>query len=279
MKTRTALVISHWTFVIPLLIFTLRAPAANPTLTSAKVTLIVRDVKTLDPGKSARAAELRETVRGSQAVRTGIESRTELLFNDNTITRLGANTHFSFSEGTRAMSLESGAMLLQVPKGIGGATIETPAVTAGITGTTIMLEQTRRWTKLIVLEGTCTLIAKNGKNPRRVIARAGQEIIFLNANAPAIPAPVWINLRLLEATSLLLNGKWGVRLDNRPILAAANSQKPGEFVPLNDNSTSDGGVGGYVTTTTGKLPQNPGQPQTIATPPPQPTPPPRNTIR
>ncbi|HWB59899.1 MAG TPA: FecR family protein [Chthoniobacteraceae bacterium] len=260
-------------FLVLLLATASLARAANPTLTSAQVTLIIKDVKTIDPGKAGRDAVLKETVQGDQNVRTGIESRTELLFNDRTITRLGANTRFSFSEGTRNMSLDSGVMLLQVPKGIGGAKIETSAVTAGITGTTIMLEQSKKFTKLIVLEGDCWLIGKlaNGKFTRRIVAHAGQEIIF-PVGGPNMPPPVFINLKLLEATSLLLNGRWGVRLDMRPILLAANGQG-NNFVPLNGNNIP----GGLVTDTTGKLP--PTQSIPIATPPPQPTPPPRNPIR
>ena len=46
-------------------------------------------------------------------IRTGRESRAELTFTNATITRLGANTIFSFSEGARAFDLASGAILLE----------------------------------------------------------------------------------------------------------------------------------------------------------------------
>ena len=48
-------------------------------------------------------------------VRTGVESRAELTFTDLTITRLGANTIFSFKRGARELDLTSGAILLEVP--------------------------------------------------------------------------------------------------------------------------------------------------------------------
>ncbi|MDQ3626248.1 MAG: FecR family protein [Verrucomicrobiota bacterium] len=79
-------------------------------------------------------------MREGTAVRTGVESRTELTFADQTLARLGANTIFSFDEGTRSMDLGGGAMLLRVPKDAGGAKITTAAVTAAITGTTVLLE-------------------------------------------------------------------------------------------------------------------------------------------
>jgi len=222
----------------------LPALAYAVTLNEAQITAIVKDVKTIDPGKGSRPAELKETLAGEQSVRTGIESRSELLFNDHTITRLGANTHFSFTEGTRNMSLDSGVMLLQVPKGIGGAKIQTAAVTAAVTGTTIMIEAGKDYTKLIVLEGKCCLWPKNkkvdpnsiqskfSKMKHEVCALAGQEIILRNGSTD-VPDPVYVNLKTLESTSLLLNGQWGAQINTTPIVAAADGQGPDDYNPTN----------------------------------------------
>jgi len=116
------------------------APAA--VLKQAELTAVVNDVKLVEPGKGERAAGVRDVVAGTSSVKTGIKSRAELLFQDKTLTRLGANTLFSFDEGTRELELERGTVLLQIPKGICGAKIRTAAVTAAVTGTTIMLEYT-----------------------------------------------------------------------------------------------------------------------------------------
>ena len=70
-------------------------------------------------------ASVSDMVRGDTAVRTGAESRAELTFGDLTIARLGANTIFSFNEDTRTVDLAGGAILLRVPKGSGGAKIQT----------------------------------------------------------------------------------------------------------------------------------------------------------
>src|ERR1700757_3170262 len=91
----------------------------------ARVTQIVNDVKVL-PGQAApRPAVVSELVRTGAAVRTGTQSRSELTFPDLTITRLGADTIFSFNQGTRELNLADGAILFHVPKGQGGATIKT----------------------------------------------------------------------------------------------------------------------------------------------------------
>ena len=113
-------------------------PAAQ--LKEAQVTQVVKDVKLLPTGAAARPATVNDEVRDGIAVRTGVDSRSELKFTDQTLARLGANTLFSFSEGTRNLNLQDGAMLLRVPKGAGGAKINSSAVTAAITGTTVMLE-------------------------------------------------------------------------------------------------------------------------------------------
>src|ERR1700677_1590464 len=233
---------------------------AAETLTQAQITQIVKDVKTIDPGKEARPAVMKETLQGEQAVRTGIESRAELFFNDKTITRLGANTHFSFTEGTRNMSLQSGVMLLQVPKGIGGAKIETAAVTAAVTGTTIMVEAGKDYTKLIVLEGECCMWPKNDKKDNKFFkfkhktcAEAGQEIILRNG-PKTIPDPGYVDLRLLEGSSLLITGNWGSPLNPGPINAAAAGQTPQDYIPTN---LAIIGAGTDVTVIQGQLPNPP----------------------
>jgi len=110
-------------------------------LKEASVTRIVNDVRIMEvPSNAQKPATLNQTVRDQQAVVTGLQSRAELLFTDKTLTRIGANSVFTFKEGTRDMDLKRGTMLLQVPKGAGGAQIKTAAVTAAITGTTLLVE-------------------------------------------------------------------------------------------------------------------------------------------
>jgi ferric-dicitrate binding protein FerR (iron transport regulator) len=60
-----------------------------------------------------------DEVRDGTAVSTGVELRAELTFTDATLVRLGANTIFSFNEGTRNLELGGGAMLLRVSKDAG----------------------------------------------------------------------------------------------------------------------------------------------------------------
>ncbi len=87
-------------------------------------------------GAAARPAVVNETVRQGNAVQTGTQSRSELTFKDQTITRLGEKTIYNIGGG-RTIELGSGQFLLYVPKNKGGAQVKMGPVTAAITGTTV----------------------------------------------------------------------------------------------------------------------------------------------
>jgi len=103
-------------------------------LKEAKVTQVIQDVRVLPSGASARPAAVNDDVRQGTAVQTGVQSRSELTFKDQTITRLGENTIFSVGEGSRTIDLGSGQFLLYAPKKAGGAKVKMGSVTAAITG-------------------------------------------------------------------------------------------------------------------------------------------------
>ena len=84
-------------FFIPAAILAAFACANAAELKEARVTQIVRDVKLLPNAAPARPAVVNDPVRDGTAVRTGVESRTELMFSDATLARLGANTRTHYS--------------------------------------------------------------------------------------------------------------------------------------------------------------------------------------
>ena len=103
-------------------------------LKEAKVTQVIQDVRVLPSNASPRPAAVNDDVRHGTAVQTGVQSRSELTFKDQTITRLGEKTIFSVGEGARTIDLGSGQFLLYAPKKGGGVKIKAGAVTAAITG-------------------------------------------------------------------------------------------------------------------------------------------------
>jgi hypothetical protein len=103
-------------------------------LKQAKVTQVIQDVRVVPSNASPRPASVNEDVHQGTAVQTGSQSRSELTFKDQTITRLGEKTIFSVGQGSRTIDLGSGQFLLYAPKKAGGAKVKMGPVTAAITG-------------------------------------------------------------------------------------------------------------------------------------------------
>ncbi len=200
------------------LILAVTTASANPILTSAKVTQVQNDVRLkegaatpgsggeLDPAPSRglaaseHNAKVGDVVQGTRTLSTGKKSRAELLFNDNTVARLGANSVFSFKPGSRDIDLKSGFLLLHTPKGQGGAKITTPSAAASVLGTTVMLAALPGGgMKLVVLEGTAS-IKYNGITQN---VGAGQ-LVFLTQENGMSP-PINVDLKQLVASSGLFN--------------------------------------------------------------------------
>jgi len=167
--------------------------ASDTSPKEARVTRVIRDVKLLPSEAKPRPAALNDMVSEGTGVRTGSNSRSELTFVDLTITRLGANTVFSFDKGGRNVDLSGGSVLLRVPKDSGGARMSTPAVSVAITGTTVTLEATRAGrNRLTVLEGGARLFLKKNVN-ESVYVRGGQ-MEDVPPGATKLPPPVNVNL-------------------------------------------------------------------------------------
>jgi len=120
----------------------------------ARVTQVVQDVHLLAGQSAARAAAVNDTVNEGTAVRTGSESRAELTFLDSTLTRLGANTVFSFGAGARTYDLGSGAILMSAPPQAGTIKINTAVATCAVSGFTAVMERhSNNWNKFGLLHG------------------------------------------------------------------------------------------------------------------------------
>ena len=125
-------------YILTIAAFALASGLSNKVsaddLQQAKVTQVIQDVRVLPSNASPRPAAVNDDVRHGTAVQTGVQSRSELTFKDQTITRLGEKTIFSVGEGSRAVDLGSGQFLLYAPKKAGGAKVKAGPVTAAITG-------------------------------------------------------------------------------------------------------------------------------------------------
>jgi hypothetical protein len=195
----------------------------------ARVTKVVRDVKLLPQGATAEAAELNDRVDPDTGVRTGDRSRSELTFADLTIERLGSNTLFHFNKGGRVVQLESGSMLLRIPKNSGGAQLQTRAVTVGVSGTTLILETTSAGrNKLILLEGYARLALR--KYPRQSVNLRGGQMLDVPAGATKLPSPVNIDVNeVMQNHPLITDFR---PLPSRDLIYADNPDRPVQGQPV-----------------------------------------------
>ena len=197
--------------------------ATAETPKEARVTQIIREVKLLPSNADERDAMVEDKVAEDTGVRTGVDSRSELTFADLTITRLGANTIFSFNKAGRTVNLEGGSVLLRVPKDSGGATIRNNVVTVAITGTTVILETTPDGgSRLITLEGTSRLsFTKHLRQSRRV---AAGQMLDVPAGATVLPMPSDVDLAELMRTHPLIVGFQP--LPSLPLIMAVVNNRP-----------------------------------------------------
>ena len=130
---------SRFILTIAALAFALASGLSNKVsadeLKEAKVTQVIQDVRVLPSNALPRPAAVNDNVHQGSAVQTGVQSRSELTFKDQTITRLGEKTIFSVGEGPRTMILPQRSIFaVYALKKAGGAKVKAGAVTAAITG-------------------------------------------------------------------------------------------------------------------------------------------------
>ena len=187
-----------------ILVFVFLFENRGAAIDHSTITEVVNDVSVLDPrNKNADAATTDEVFHVPDIMRTGADSRSEMVAEDQTITRVGANTLFSFEPKERVINLKEGSILFQSPRGEGGGTIRTASATASVLGTTIIVVATADGGfKLLVLEGTGQVRMPNGK---RIVVHGGQLVVV--PPGAAAPGPVVDFLLSQEVnTSLLVRG-------------------------------------------------------------------------
>src|SRR5260370_7710266 len=100
-------------------------------LNQARVTAIIHRVDLLPTSAAQHPAALRDEVPEGTVVRTGRDSRVELTFDNQVVTRLNANALFNF-KGRSDCDLIQGAVLIQAPKGINPVRIHPAGVPLAI---------------------------------------------------------------------------------------------------------------------------------------------------
>ena len=169
----------------------------------AKFTQVVNSVEVIAPDKVRHAAEVNDLFQIPDVLRTGPESRAELIASDNTITRVGANTVFSFDPSSRTIDLQQGSLLFHSPHGKGGGSIHTGSATASVLGSTLIVSTTPNGGfKVISLEDGTDIKLSNGRHQH---LEPGQ-LTFILPGSDRLAPIVLFRLEDLMRQSLLVGG-------------------------------------------------------------------------
>lgn len=193
-------------------------PLWGAALTESIFSQVVKDVKVVSRATETTAtAKVSDVFKSPDLIRTGADSLAELIASDKTVTRVGANTVFSFERAGRAINLEQGSVLFHSPKGKGGGTIKTKGASAAVLGTTIVVTATvGGGFKAIVLEGRGQITLPNGSFR---ILQAGQ-VTFVLPGSQRFGPQLNINLSKLVENSRLVQG-FEQELPSKPVIQAA----------------------------------------------------------
>ena len=203
-----------WAVAVAGLVLPLHAAALNESTFTEVIKSVVVIAGTT---KATTPAQANELFRAPDLVRTGAGSRAELTAPDQTITRVGANTVFSFEPAGRNLNLEKGSVLFHSPNGLGGGTIKSGGVAAAVLGTTLIVSATADGGfKVVLLEGKGQVTLPNGKS---VTLKAGQ-LVYVLPGGTTFSAVLDINLERLVAGSLLVHG-FSHELPSLPLIQKA----------------------------------------------------------
>jgi len=149
---------------------------AAKELKSGEFTMVKNQVEH-SSGSSRSLAKTKDPLEEKSVVDTGATSLTEVGFGDSSVLRLGSNTQFSFQSKERIIKLDKGTMLMNVPPGNGGITVDGGGVTGAVSGTTVMASRDE--------QGNFSFMILEGEGGGKVIGKDGVPV-FLGAGQMAI---------------------------------------------------------------------------------------------
>jgi hypothetical protein len=170
----------------------------------SKITQVVNDVEIISAADQKKVnAAINDIFMIPDILRTGPASRAELVALDNTVTRVGANTIFSFDPASRTVDLKQGSLLFHSPHGKGGGSIHTGSATASVLGSTLIVSATPNGGfKVIALEDQVEIKLPSGLHQS---LNPGQMTYILPGGTHLAPI-VLFRLDDLVMNSLLVKG-------------------------------------------------------------------------
>ena len=199
---------------------------AAPSLTESIFTEIIKEANVVTSSdKTATPARKNDLFRLPDLVRTGRDSRVEMTAKDQTITRIGANTTFTFAQNSRDILLKKGGVLFHSPAGAGGGAIKYNGSSAAVLGTTVIgqaLPDGRF--KVLTLEGEVEVTLANGVKTK---LKPGQMVI-VSADGTVLSDVTDFNIAELVSHLLLVVG-FSEPLSSRALIMEAIKQQNAEI--------------------------------------------------
>jgi hypothetical protein len=205
-------------------------------LKQAKFTQVVNKVFVFSAAnKVSHSVALNDIFKMPDALRTGANSRAELVAADKTITRVGANTIFSYDNESRTIDLQQGSLLFHSEPRKGGGTIRTSAAVAAVVGTTIIVTCTPDGGfKVLDLEGEVEITFKNGQHQ---YLEPGQMTFVLPGATQRAPIIIF-RLDSEIKDSLLVSGF----VSPLPSLPKINGEVTRQLLQILNNQLNDTGL-------------------------------------
>ena len=145
------MIFGHQRFIpLVLLSFGVSLGFAATEFKDAEITTL-KNIVEHDAGQGAAPAKMSEKIGENSKVTTAAASMAELTFGDSSITRIGANSVFSFQSKERLVKLDKGTALIHATPGNGGATVDCGGVTAAVSGSTFMASRSATGGAVFVL--------------------------------------------------------------------------------------------------------------------------------
>jgi FecR protein len=128
-----------------------------------------------DAGQGAAPAKVNEKIGENSKVTTAAASMAELTFGDSSITRIGANSVFSFQSKERLVKLDKGTALIHATPGNGGATVDCGGVTAAVSGSTFLASRSAT--------GGAVFVLLESSGSLKVTTPGGQTAVIMSGQA------------------------------------------------------------------------------------------------
>lgn len=138
---------------------------------------------------------------GGDTVRTGGDSKAELLYGDGSVTRVGSLTTLTLTgDKRREIRLDGGKIWLNIRKSGAGMRIITPGAVAAVTGTELLVEfdPVKRTTEVTVFEGAVNVTGDVGD----LVKVMGGTTTRVPFQAPALAPTPLDNTKIQERNNL-----------------------------------------------------------------------------